>query len=134
MNNYQLDSSLQERGRPAAKHSPVSSFFRGSTRMGRHQDRLAHRVRQIRIERFGELGVPVIADLLHLFSLTWINYESGCTIPAQVILHFVEVTDAHPHWLRTGEGERYSRPCEDRPGRNEASGSSGQTCGRTAAR
>jgi hypothetical protein len=49
---------------------------------------------------------------------TWENYETGVTIPATVILGFIEVTGAHPKWLLTGEGERYlprptleSSPC-----------------------
>ena len=33
--------------------------------------------------------------------------QQGCTISAQVILRFIEVTAAHPHWLLTGEGEKY---------------------------
>ena len=35
------------------------------------------------------------------------NYEAGCTIPAPVILQFIELTGAHPHWLLTGEGPRF---------------------------
>ena len=31
----------------------------------------------------------------------------GRTIPAKVILRFIEITSAHPHWLLTGEGSRY---------------------------
>ena len=33
--------------------------------------------------------------------------EAGETIPALIILRFIEVTSAHPHWLLTGEGCRY---------------------------
>ena len=68
---------------------------------------LARRVREIRVERFGDDGVPLLADILGLPEKTWTNYESGVTIPAWVILHFVELTGASPRWLRTGEGGRY---------------------------
>jgi len=68
---------------------------------------LATRVREVREDLFGEHGGPALAEALRLPFRTWRNYESGCTIPAQVILRFIELTHAHPHWLLTGEGERF---------------------------
>ena len=68
---------------------------------------LAHRVREVREELFGENGGPLLAASLRLPFRTWLNYEAGCTIPAQIILRFIEMTDAHPHWLLTGAGEKY---------------------------
>ena len=68
---------------------------------------LSRRVRELREELFGEHGGPMLAESLRLPYRTWMNYEGGCTIPAQVILRFIEVTAAHPHWLLTGEGDRY---------------------------
>ena len=68
---------------------------------------LASRVREIREELFGEHGGPLLADALRLPYRTWANYEAGCTIPAQVILRFIEFTRTDPHWLLTGEGEKY---------------------------
>jgi hypothetical protein len=68
---------------------------------------LAERVREIREETFGEHGGPLLAEALRLPFRTWLNYEAGCTIPALVILRFIEVTNAHHHWLLTGEGEKY---------------------------
>ncbi len=68
---------------------------------------LARRVREIRADFFGAHGGPLLADALQLPFRTWMNYEAGCTIPAQVILRFIEVTDAHPHWLLSGEGAKY---------------------------
>ena len=68
---------------------------------------LAQRVREIREEGYGEHGGPMLAEALNLPFRTWLNYESGATIPAQVILRFMELTGAHPHWLLTGEGVRY---------------------------
>ena len=68
---------------------------------------LASRVRAIREELFGEHGGPMLAQEVGVPFRTWMNYEDGCTIPAQSILRFLEVTNAEPHWLLTGEGERY---------------------------
>jgi hypothetical protein len=67
---------------------------------------LARRAREIREEVFGE-DLGRLAHDLRLSPRTWLNYEAGCTIPAQVILDFIEVTRVHPHWLLTGEGEKY---------------------------
>ncbi len=73
---------------------------------------LASRVRQIREERDGEHGGPLLADALQLPFRTWHNYEAGCTIPAPTILRFIELTHVNPHWLLTGDGEKfYSRDC-----------------------
>jgi hypothetical protein len=69
--------------------------------------RLAQRVRELRVERFGEGGGPLLAETLGLPERTWANYESGVSIPALVILRFVEVTGANPRWLRTGQGDKY---------------------------
>jgi hypothetical protein len=66
---------------------------------------LARRVREMRVERFGEGGGPRLAEILGLPERTWLNYESGVTIPALVILRFIDVTGADPRWLLTGRGE-----------------------------
>ena len=71
---------------------------------------LAGRVRDVRLELFGEHGGTHLADALHIPPRTWLNYEAGCTIPAQVILGFIEVTGASPHWLLTGTGPKSSPP------------------------
>jgi hypothetical protein len=68
---------------------------------------LAERVREIREEMYGVHGGPMLAEAMNLPFRTWMNYENGCTIPAQVILHFIEVTGADPHWLLTGDGAKY---------------------------
>ena len=68
---------------------------------------LAQRVREIRVEHFGESGVPLLAETLDLPERTWHNYESGVTIPALVILRFIEVTKANPRWLLTGTGDKF---------------------------
>ncbi len=68
---------------------------------------LAMRIRQVREERYGSHGGPVLAEALRISFRAWHEYESGGTIPALIILRFIEVTEAHPHWLLTGEGNRY---------------------------
>ena len=68
---------------------------------------LARRVREVRRELFGEHGGPLLAEALRLPHRTWLHYESGVTIPAEVILRFIVATGANPGWLLTGEGDRY---------------------------
>ncbi len=71
------------------------------------KNNLARRVREIREELYGAHGGPLIAQALQVPFRTWLNYESGCTIPAPSILRFIELTGANPHWLLTGRGEKY---------------------------
>jgi hypothetical protein len=68
---------------------------------------LALRVRQIRRELFGEYGAHLLAEALQLPTQTWLNYEAGVTIPAIVLLAFIDTTGADPHWLLTGVGDKY---------------------------
>ena len=49
----------------------------------------------------------MLAKKLGLPYRTWYSYEAGAAIPGASILRFLEVTHAHPHWLITGEGEKY---------------------------
>lgn len=76
----------------------------------RLKDDLTARIRAIRRELYGDHGAPLLAESLRIPTRTWVNYEAGCTMPAQVLLRFIEVTTAHPHWLLTGEGDRYRAP------------------------
>jgi hypothetical protein len=69
---------------------------------------LAHRVRVIREDLYGEHGGPLLAEALRLSNRRWISYESGCTIPAEVILRFIDLTAVRPSWLLTGEGPRFA--------------------------
>lgn len=68
---------------------------------------LADRIREIRLELYGTHGGPLLAEDLRVPFRTWVNYEAGCTMPAQVMLRFIECTRAHPHWLLHGEGQKY---------------------------
>jgi SOS-response transcriptional repressor LexA len=54
-----------------------------------------------------------LARRLNLPARTWYNYETGVTVPAEVLLGFIEQTGANPNWLLNGEGSRYRRPSED---------------------
>jgi hypothetical protein len=68
---------------------------------------LAQRIREIRIDLYGQHGGPLLAKALEIPFRTLHNYESGCTIPAPTILRFIELTGADPHWLLTGDGDRF---------------------------
>jgi hypothetical protein len=68
---------------------------------------IAHRLRDIRQELFGELGGPELARRLNLPARTWYNYESGVSVPAEVLFAFVEQTGADPRWVLSGEGSKY---------------------------
>jgi hypothetical protein len=68
---------------------------------------LAQRVREVRLDRYGVHGGPILAESLRIPYRTWHNYETGCTIPAPTILQFIELTEANPQWLLTGIGEKY---------------------------
>ena len=69
--------------------------------------KLAGRIREVRIDLFGIHGGPLLAQRLKVPFWNWLEYEAGLTIPAETILQFIDVTNADPHWLLTGEGERY---------------------------
>ena len=71
------------------------------------------RLREVRQELYGEHGGPELARRLNLPARTWYNYESGVTVPAEVLLSFIDVTGTNPIWLYSGEGPRYRRGIED---------------------
>ena len=68
---------------------------------------LARRIREVREELYGTHGGPLLAEAMQIPFRTWLNYESGCTIPAPSMLRFIELTKANPHWLLTGRGDKY---------------------------
>jgi len=74
---------------------------------------LSRRLREIRQELFGDHGGPELARRLNLPARTWYNYETGVTVPAEVLLAFIELTGASPTYLVSGEGPRYVGPSED---------------------
>jgi hypothetical protein len=68
---------------------------------------IARRLRLIRTEIYGEDGSPELASQLRLPFRTWVNYESGVTIPGEVLLSFLEATGTNPAWLLRGIGPKY---------------------------
>jgi hypothetical protein len=72
----------------------------------KRSDALARRLREVRLQMYGEHGGPRLAEALELPARTWAHYESGVTFPGLVLLRFIEVTGVEPHWLLTGEGPR----------------------------
>lgn len=75
--------------------------------------RISSRLREVRQELFGEHGGPELARRLSLPARTWYNYETGVTVPAEVLLGFIEETGVNPLWLLSGRGPRYRRNLED---------------------
>jgi hypothetical protein len=74
---------------------------------------LSRRLREIRHELFGEHGGPELARRLNLPARTWYNYETGVTVPAEVLLTFIDQTGANPVWLLSGDGTKFRRGPED---------------------
>jgi hypothetical protein len=68
---------------------------------------LAERLRAIRTELYGERGGPELARRLNVPVRTWYNYESGVTVPSELMLRFVDLTSVEPGWLLKGTGPRY---------------------------
>jgi len=68
---------------------------------------LAYRVREVRVDFYGEYGAQFLTDAVGLPLGTWINYKRGVTIPAEVILALIEITGVSPCWLQTGRGPKY---------------------------
>ena len=75
---------------------------------------LAERLKKVRVELFGEHGGAKLAHLLGIPFRTWYNYEIGVTVPAEVMLRFIDVTFVEPTWLLSGQGEKY-RPGSPEP-------------------
>lgn len=89
---------------------------------------LANRLKEIRTEQYGDRGGPELARRLNLPIRTWYNYETGVTVPSEVLLRFIELTDVEPRWLLHGEGAklRRGRPLmTDRLSGSEPTGSVG---------
>jgi hypothetical protein len=102
---------------------PLGRFpFAGSSKLARKKTpklrlnvkaSVSRRLREIREEIFGEHGGPELARRLNLPARTWYNYESGVTVPAEVLLDFIEQTGANPLWLLNAQGSRYHHLNDD---------------------
>jgi hypothetical protein len=71
---------------------------------------LAERLKMVRVELFGEHGGPELARRLGIPGRTWYNYEVGVTVPAEVVLRFIDLTAVEPKWLLAGQGDKYRIP------------------------
>jgi hypothetical protein len=49
----------------------------------------------------------MLAKQLKVPFRTWMNYEAGVTMPAEILLRFIALTNANPEWLLKGHGPRY---------------------------
>jgi hypothetical protein len=76
---------------------------------------LAERLSSLRAEMYGDRGGPELARQLGLPVRTWYNYESGVTVPAEVILRIIELTSVEPTWLLHGKGEKFRSADQLRP-------------------
>jgi DNA-binding transcriptional regulator YiaG len=82
------------------------------------QPELAERLREIREDLCGEYGAQFLADALKVRVETWLNYESGATAPAHVVLKLIDIARVNPHWLLTGQGDPHDdRKCHRESGR-----------------
>lgn len=68
---------------------------------------LSERLRAVRTELFGDRGGPELARRLGVPVRTWYNYESGVTVPSEIMLRFIELTTVEPVWLLHGLGPRF---------------------------
>jgi len=68
---------------------------------------LSERLRDLRTEFYGDRGGPDLARALGIPVRTWYNYETGVTVPAEIILRIVELTSVEPVWLLRGEGPKF---------------------------
>jgi len=68
---------------------------------------LAERLSALRDELYGDRGGPELARQLGLPVRTWYNYESGVTVPAEVVLRIIELTSVEPIWLLHGRGPKF---------------------------
>jgi len=94
---------------------------------------LSERLRELRTEFYGERGGPDLARALGIPVRTWYNYETGVTVPAEIILRIVELTSIEPVWLLRGEGPKFRvKAVESAASREGLSGSSVATLLRTA--
>lgn len=69
---------------------------------------VSRRVREIRLELYGEHGGPLLSAAINVPYRNWARYESGATMPGPAVLRFLEVTGVNPNWLLTGRGPRFN--------------------------
>jgi hypothetical protein len=84
-----------------------------------NDESVADRIRQVRMEQFGEHGILALSEAMKIPARTWENVEGGVQVPYPILLQFLEVTGADPHWILTGEGDRY-RDSSEGPSRQSS--------------
>ena len=109
-----IDNRVRSLGGPRVRDRALWLARRRRKSVSTCKARLSRRLREIRQEIFGEHGGPELARRLSLPARTWYNYETGVTVPAEVLLGFIEQTGANPTWLLNGEGPRYRNANDDR--------------------
>jgi transcriptional regulator with XRE-family HTH domain len=67
---------------------------------------LAERLRLVRIALYGDDDDAIrrLAAALQISPAAWERYENGMMMPATHMLHFINLTNAHPRWLLDGQG------------------------------
>jgi hypothetical protein len=101
---------LRSEGGRAVFHerdNEVKTQVRMATRKKMDRLELAARMREVRSDLYGEHGAPLLANALGIPARTWINYESGVTVPATIVLALIAATCVNPSWLLHGRGEKY---------------------------
>ncbi len=73
------------------------------------QSELGTRLRTIRQDVYGQHGAPMLAAALGLTSRAWLQAEMQGDLASDVLLRFLVLTGAHPHWLLTGVGPVYQK-------------------------
>jgi hypothetical protein len=67
------------------------------------------RLREIRCDWNGDDGAQFFADSLGIPMGTWLNYESGITVPGEIILNLLVTTRVTSQWLLSEQGAKYDR-------------------------
>jgi hypothetical protein len=101
-------------GTPASKKVVArksSAPLSGKTWSDRREG-IARRLREIRQDLFGKSGGPEVARQLGLPARTWYGYETGATVPAEVLLALIELTGANPMYVLFGKEPKYPHRLE----------------------
>jgi hypothetical protein len=74
---------------------------------------LGQRLRAVREAIRVRDGAQLLAEHLQIPVRTWLNYEAGVMVPAEIVLRVIALADVNPQWLLTGEGEKFNQPSEN---------------------
>ena len=81
----------------------------------KHRQRveLGERLREVREDLYGQDGSRFLADALGIPMQTWLNYEAGVTVPAEIVLQLQVLASVNAGWLLTGDEEKYDVKTRD---------------------